>query len=265
MTLNIFNNLYHQVFLYFFLGGLVPQEYQSNDYQLQVKYEMQLNFDGHKTFHADLYQGPDHALFLYQLDQGAVEPQLVANDSIEASFHFELIDNKQYSILSDRRERRILQLEQIPGSDQFCVVDEPLKTVEWHFSGNVKDIQGFQCLEAKGQFAGRNYTVWFAENIPSFFGPWKLHGLPGLILEAFDESGEVLFHAVSVKNRRKEEAAPIDPMAEGSYELINRTEYTKRFNEYIEKIQKRLMTKFDRGYQVKVTSLPIKSIEIYDQ
>lgn len=34
---------------------------------------------------------------------------------------------------------------------------------------------------ATTQFRGLTYTAWFALDIPINEGPWKFHGLPGLI------------------------------------------------------------------------------------
>lgn len=56
-----------------------------------------------------------------------------------------------------------------------------------------KKIGTFKCQRAKTFDRNRNYTAWFTPEVPSQAGPWKLHGLPGLILEAESEDGEVKF------------------------------------------------------------------------
>lgn len=59
--------------------------------------------------------------------------------------------------------------------------------IKWHISDEYKTIEGFKSQKATGQFRGRNYTAWFANSIPHQYGPWKLYGLPGVILEATDD------------------------------------------------------------------------------
>lgn len=56
----------------------------------------------------------------------------------------------------------------------------------WTPTGRTKSIAGIECTEATGHLHGRQWTIWFAESIPIFEGPWELSGAPGLILEAYD-------------------------------------------------------------------------------
>ncbi len=247
------------------ISGLCPARLLAQtDYSYHVSYEMLLNLDGPRRYAADLYIAASGGLFVFGLDSNQQQSGLIARDSTEASFGFEMLDTVRYSIFSDRQTQRILHLEQIPGSGNLCVVSEPLGTIEWQYTGQFRRIQELPCWEAKGRFMGRNYTVWFTDSIPAFFGPWKLHGLPGLVLEASDDSQEVMFLARSVRSVAAG-TKPYDPMATGSFEVLDRHEYIRHFKDYLEKLQKRMMTKFGRGYQVKVQSSPIKTIEIYDQ
>ncbi len=64
---------------------------------------------------------------------------------------------------------------------------DTLYPMEWKVQNLEKSIHGILCKQATTFFKGRNYTAWFAPTLLISNGPWKLGGLPGLILEAYDD------------------------------------------------------------------------------
>ncbi|MDR2281705.1 MAG: GLPGLI family protein [Sphingobacterium sp.] len=78
------------------------------------------------------------------------------------------------------------------ASDEF-VLSGVYPEQDWEILEETKDIGGYSCQKATTDFKGRHYMVWFTTEIPLSAGPWKLHGLPGLILSAKDSTGEVEF------------------------------------------------------------------------
>lgn len=77
-------------------------------------------------------------------------------------------------------------------------VKDPLHEPSWKILPDTKNISGYACQKATGNFRGRDYDVWFTNEIPIQAGPWKLNGLPGLIIYAEDHTGSIRFTATSV-------------------------------------------------------------------
>ena len=76
---------------------------------------------------------------------------------------------------------------------------ESVPKIKWKIESGQKEILGYKCQQALCTFRGRQYEVWFTTDIPLSYGPWKLQGLPGLILEAKDSKGEYHFTAVGIE------------------------------------------------------------------
>ena len=58
---------------------------------------------------------------------------------------------------------------------------------------------------ATTHFRGREWKVWFSEEIPLSLGPWKLGGLPGLILAVHCDN----FVDIIANNIKREQLSPI--------------------------------------------------------
>ena len=80
---------------------------------------------------------------------------------------------------------------------------------------------------ATSDFRGRHWTAWFATDIPVSDGPWKLGGLPGLILEAYDKGHQYTFTAVGLE-RVAEEPIVFTPSGEkNGYRTVDRRAFLK--------------------------------------
>ena len=64
----------------------------------------------------------------------------------------------------------------------------------------------FRMDRATCRFRGRNYEAWYTPEIPRSEGPWKLQGLPGLILKASDSRQHYTFVCTGIEKAGKEEA-----------------------------------------------------------
>ena len=83
-----------------------------------------------------------------------------------------------------------------------CYYTEPTPKQNWQIGNETKTIVGYQCQKAMCSFRGRNYTAWFAVDIPLSYGPWKFCGLPGLILKVQDDAKEYVFECVGIEQKK---------------------------------------------------------------
>ena len=73
------------------------------------------------------------------------------------------------------------------------IINDALPAINWHISSNTASFGELHCQKATCHFKGRDYTAWFCPDLPVRVGPWKLNGLPGVIVDAYDTKNEVVF------------------------------------------------------------------------
>ena len=70
----------------------------------------------------------------------------------------------------------------------------------WTMEEGSEEILGYRCMKASTFYGGRHYTAYFTPEIPISDGPWKFHGLPGMILKVSDDEGDFTYEAISLEN-----------------------------------------------------------------
>lgn len=151
-------------------------------------------------------------------------------------------------------------------------VKEKTPKIAWKISKEKKQIGNFECIKAMGTFRGREYTAWFTLSVPLPYGPWKLQGLPGLILEAYDTNKEVYFYFKSIQYPldKKIKITPPNPKHENdSYNWISLEEYKNLLKNLHEKnIQNgRMVAESYDAIETTENEMPMKNyyMEIFDE
>lgn len=75
-------------------------------------------------------------------------------------------------------------------SDEF-LMEDTVWTNNWEITNEEKSIGDFHCKKAVCEIGGRNWQVWFTDELPYVAAPSRLVGVPGVVLEASDENGDV--------------------------------------------------------------------------
>lgn len=144
-------------------------------------------------------------------------------------------------------EGKSMQIEAVGTENYQCT--EKIEIPDWQIvPDSTADIIGYHCQMAKTKYKGRTWYAWYTEDIPMQEGPWKLCGLPGLILKAYDENQEYVFSAIGMST------------LDGTSPIIISKD--KR-EELSQKELKKAKEKFTPGMVME--SLNIKNVKIQDE
>lgn len=119
-------------------------------------------------------------------------------------------------------------------TDNFQYEDD-INPQEWDLQeDSVKTILGHECQKATCNFRGREWTAWFALDVPISDGPWKFSGLPGLIMEVYDKGVQ---HYFCINGLQQADSAEplyfgIDGKDVSKFQKVKRTDFLKSAYDY---------------------------------
>lgn len=144
----------------------------------------------HLGQHASMYLSHTRSVRLKEMEDRMASTMAATAGASVRSVSFGGVSNENLFYFSQQNK---LVLADAIGPTNY-IIDLPDPAIDWQIQDEVKEIGGYEAQKATGSFAGRDYTVWFTTELPFPYGPWKLYGLPGLILEAADSKNEVIFN-----------------------------------------------------------------------
>lgn len=79
------------------------------------------------------------------------------------------------------------------------------RKMDWKILPKKEKIGEFNTQKASLDFAGRIWTAWFVSDIPIQDGPYKFHGLPGLIIKIEDKTKSHSFILKEIKKSNSDQ------------------------------------------------------------
>ena len=132
-----------------------------------------------------------------------------------------------YQIFKNHPMGKVTTIDRLATTNILC--EEDNERPEWQLHPDTMTILSYPCQKATCRFRGRDYTAWYTMDIPVSDGPWKLHGLPGLILKAEDSRGHFSFTCTGLEQSR--DAKPILIHTKGR-EKLSRKELDKMYERF---------------------------------
>ena len=103
---------------------------------------------------------------------------------------------------------------------------EPTPEIVWTLTDDTLTVGGYLCQQATATHRGVAWTVCYTEEIPSSAGPWRLRGLPGLIVKAESEA-----HTFCLTELRKEASSITAPEHRPDVQWMKYAKLLKHRNE----------------------------------
>lgn len=169
-----------------------------NENKLKVEYDALITQDPQMVIKrvGTLYTTKENSFYkedtkILEKKEAADEPDKIYVDSKETKKASEIFVNFKEKKLTEKLYENLFLKKSFS-------VSETRPVMKWVFGNGQKNISNYNCSMAYTTFRGRTYIVWFTKKIPVSSGPWKLNGLPGLILLAEDQEGVYKWQAKSI-------------------------------------------------------------------
>lgn len=142
-------------------------------------------------------------------------------------------NNIRFCIFGDRIGHCFEIIQRLPFQSGVaaCIHDETMP--RWTIDSLQCRLLGFSCFRARTRYNGRDWVAWFTPEIPVAAGPWKLWGLPGLVLQAEDSEHLFAFTCDGITRQRvpiKKYAWKYRPMTRRAWLKLERRMHESPFD-----------------------------------
>ena len=169
---------------------------QQESKEIQVEYQLFCDTNQATKLFTTLYANYNTAV--YQEKYSTAEDwQEHAKKLPEGAKRFGGTDLQDSYLKIDSNNKKIFFFDIIANNN--FLVEDSYPDFHWNITSETKDIAGYSCIKATTSYRGRTWVAWFTPQIPVSFGPWKLFGLPGLIVEAYDTDNKYTFKPIKIE------------------------------------------------------------------
>lgn len=169
---------------------------------LQIVYNLDFKPDSTQARRTDnivtLYINKGTQSSIFQDDKKAKIDSIIASQKFTHLSSLPLFKTN-HVIFKDLKKAKMTYSEIIDGVN--FGYDESISDIKWKLNNEKKDVLGYECFKAETIFHGRNYIAWYTKDIPISEGPYKFTGLPGLILEIYDNKENFHYKAIAIINK----------------------------------------------------------------
>ncbi len=179
------------------LFGLLT--YSQNQKYFEVVYDIYYNTDVPQIKKGKLQIdiANNHSIFHIGKAKDVHDGSLVTTSEDGFNYNIQYADIDRF-IEMDFKSSKIYSKEIHKGKVYF--VKDSILNLNWNLNyDDEKKIGSLNCKKATAYFRGRNYTAWYTLEIPLPYGPYKFHGLPGLIVSISDSSNTFTWTIASYK------------------------------------------------------------------
>lgn len=162
--------------------GTLQDNIESDNMLLQIRADGMSKFSSYKNLTVD------------SLLMSSTQEQIA-----EAAIDGKLSTGEFMTIYKNYPEGKLTHTEKI--CQDWFRYEEDMPSLDWELTDSATTVLGYDCNSAKCRFRGREWTVFYTEEIPLADGPWKLYGLPGLIMKASDAEGHYTFECIGIQSK----------------------------------------------------------------
>ena len=157
--------------------------------QTRVSYNLQMAYSDSLTKNFTMCLDISDKVYFYEAE--FIDPKYSA---------YKTSQTMQFIIRQNGSHDNIMFMQDF-NSDFYKVKTHDIIT--WKLTNDYKTVDQYKLQKATTSFGGRQWDVWFCNEVPFTEGPYKFNGLPGLVFEVEDTKHIFKYSLIKIENINK--------------------------------------------------------------